>query len=82
MNAARTARRTKNAKNPTVRTFSTDFKAAAAQIMASVSVTAAELETILVNAQAANDTRTIAAVARAQQGDATAQLVCAMILGR
>jgi hypothetical protein len=45
-------------------------------------VTASELATILTNAQAANDPYTIAEVARARRGDATAQLACAMILGR
>ena len=45
-------------------------------------VTESELATILTNAQAANDPYTIAEVTRARRGDATAQLACAMILGR
>lgn len=78
---ARPARRTKTAK-PVVRTFYTDFKATVGQMMANVHVTETELESILTNAQAANDVATINAVRRARRGDAMAQLACAMILGR
>jgi hypothetical protein len=79
MKTQRPARRT---KTPAVKTFQSDFKATVAHIMSTVRVTEVELESILANAQAANDVATINAVRRAQRGDATAQLICSMILGR
>jgi hypothetical protein len=82
MNAVARTRTARRSKTPVVSTFATDFKAAVDQMMSSVHVSETELQTILTNAEAVNDVATINAVRRAQRGDATAQLVCAMILGR